>query len=966
MQGTRLGGGQWAPDALLALERVAMGVSFARLDGALRYANPALARLLRRPREELLSLNLADLVHRDDAGVALAAEAREGAGQQAARLPLRYLLPDGSVLPALVTSSVVPDHRNGDALILTQTWDVADLRAVQQRLDSEQEFSQAVLDAAGCLVVVVDPGGRLVRWNRACEAATGFSAADLRGANALDLLLPEEEAEQAGAVLEDLLSGRVREARHVNHWRTREGGRRLITWSNTTVTLHGVVQVVGTGIDITDWEQDREALRLSEERLRQYAAAAPDLLYRYRIAPQRGLVYASPAAVRLTGYSPEELYAHPEIAASLVHRGDRPLLERAFADPELFNQPLRLRWVRRDGSTLWTEHHNALTRDGHGDVVELTGIARDVSDRVRAEHLVADQSHVLELIAGDHPLRDILQSVLLLVAEHLPGTLPLLVVCDEQGEGHLVATPELAGLAGTAVPSLPRAAREGGELHRSDVPAVEARGLPRAATALSQSRGLDRVWTEPLSSGGDAWLGSLLVCAPEPLEDPEAVEVLRTFARLAALAIERDRGRQALTYRSLHDALTGLANRVLLQSHLESALHRARREHDRPMVMFCDLDRFKTINDSLGHAAGDALLVAVADRLRHVVRPGDVVARTGGDEFVLVCVDAHDEHAVGLVADRVLHAFEAPFHIEGRTVHTSVSIGIALADGATDTAETLMRDADAALYRAKEHGRRRAEVFDVEMQQRTQHRWEMETALHSAMDRGELRVHYQPQFDLRTGRVHGAEALLRWRRGGQLVPPAEFIPLAEETGQIDALGTWVLEQACRAAAVRARRDPEFIIAVNLSPRQLGEARLAEQVAAALRASGLPARQLCLEVTETALMGDAPSLVATLHAVHALGVSFAIDDFGTGYSSLLLLKRLPVTVLKVDGHFVRGLPDDAEDDAIVASTIQMAHALNLRVTAEGVERAAQRTRLIELGCDYAQGYLLGAPAEELLL
>ncbi len=377
-------------------------------------------------------------------------------------------------------------------------------------------------------------------------------------------------------------------------------------------------------------------------------------------------------------------------------------------------------------------------------------------------------------------------------------------------------------------------------------------------------------------------------------------------------------------------------------------------------MLFCDLDRFKNVNDSLGHSAGDALLVAVAARVRATVRPEDMVARPGGDEFVIVSEGPIEGNFAAQMADRVLGAFDAPFEVADRRLYISPSVGIAVAGSASDSAEGLVRNADAAMYRAKQRGRHRVEMFDVAMQRRSQRRWETETALHASLTDSELDVYYQPQFDLGDGRVVGAEALLRWRHDGRMIPPAEFIPLAEESGLIVRLGNWVLEQACRAAIRFTAARPGFVVSVNLSARQLTDAGLRDSVDGVLRATGLAPAQLCLEVTETVLMDDASALLDTLLGLRQLGVTFAIDDFGTGYSSLLYLKRLPVTTLKIDGQFVGGLGIDDDDEAIVASTIQLARALNLTTVAEGVETEQQRDRLVALDCEYAQGYFFGRP------
>ncbi|HEX2039797.1 MAG TPA: EAL domain-containing protein [Acidimicrobiales bacterium] len=454
---------------------------------------------------------------------------------------------------------------------------------------------------------------------------------------------------------------------------------------------------------------------------------------------------------------------------------------------------------------------------------------------------------------------------------------------------------------------------------------------------------------------------------------PDDVHFLQAVANVLATAIERRQAEEDIRLQSLHDALTKLPNRTLFLDRLEQALARVERSpHGRVVaVLFLDLDRFKVVNDGLGHVAGDELLMEVAARLRSILRPTDTVARFGGDEFVLLLDDIEsDDHAVD-VAARIGEVFTVPFELSGREVKVTASIGIALTTGRPgERAETLVRDADAAMYRAKEKGKARFEIFDDAIRMRAVRRLETEQALRRAVERGELELLYQPGVWLDSGRVAAVEALARWchpERGP--VPPAEFIPIAEETGLILPLGDWVLEQAAvLAARLQWVSEPGWVmtVAVNLSARQLGDPKLVDRVGSLLAAHGLPPRALSLEITESVLMDDAESARRTLGELKSLGVYLAVDDFGTGYSSLAYLKRFPVDALKVDKSFVDGLGREGEDGAIVRAIVTLAQTLGLDTVAEGVETAEQVERLVELGCVFAQGYHFARPmpAEQL--
>jgi diguanylate cyclase (GGDEF)-like protein/PAS domain S-box-containing protein len=425
---------------------------------------------------------------------------------------------------------------------------------------------------------------------------------------------------------------------------------------------------------------------------------------------------------------------------------------------------------------------------------------------------------------------------------------------------------------------------------------------------------------------------------------------------------ERNRLEGQLRHRAFHDALTQLANRSLFADRIEHAIARQARAEASVAVVVGDLDGFKTINDSLGHTAGDQLLVAAAQRLQNQLRPGDTAARLGGDEFAVLLEDVADVDEVEALAGRLLEVFTEPYAIAGKQLLVTASLGVAV-NRPGDGAEELVRNADMAMYLAKSAGKACYRVYEPEMHDAALARLDLEAELRQALRAGELVVHYQPTVHLETGAVHGFEALVRWDHPEHgILAPAQFIPLAEETGLIVELGRWVLGQACtqtRAWQV-AHPDLELGISVNLSPRQFRDPRLIDDIAAVLVGSGLDASSLTLEITESVLVDERSPAVSCLHGLKALGVKVALDDFGTGYSSLGRLRELPIDVLKIDKAFIDGIAHDAESRGLVEAILQMADTLALDTIAEGVEDAQQAHCLQRLGSSLVQGYYFSHP------
>ncbi len=581
----------------------------------------------------------------------------------------------------------------------------------------------------------------------------------------------------------------------------------------------------------------------------------------------------------------------------------------------------------------------------------------------RAHDIAAAHTRAHALIADDAPLPEVLQTVADAI-EHFDPLVRASVLMLDQDAGtlHHAAGAKLPASyreaidgvgIGPDVGSCGRAAALGVEVITPDI-VRDPRWDAYAPTALAHD--LRHCWSAPILDHSGTVLGTFALYGEAPREpDEDILDFLRASARLAGIAIERRRSAERLTHEATHDALTGLSNRQGLTERMAKTLERARRPIT---VLFVDLDRLKLVNDGLGHDAGDEVLRQVALRLRRAVRAEDLVARFGGDEFVVVPRRSLDERRVEQTARRLLREIERPVVLDGaEPVTVTASIGSVTIDPADVDVQEALRRADIAMYQVKSAGgggyRPYVSVRDAQIARRLV----LERELRGALDRDELRVVFQPIIRLSDGRVDGVEALLRWdsHRLGS-VPPADFIPVAEETGLIAPIGDWVLRTACRAVAAY----DGLRVNVNLSPRQLADPALPGVVAEALQVTGLTPDRLALELTETALLRADEATTAALVALEELGVELGLDDFGTGFSSLATLKEHPVHALKIDRMFVAGLGADAGDRAIVEAVIGMAHGMARPVTAEGVEHEGHLAILKDLGCDYAQGYLLGRP------
>ncbi len=680
------------------------------------------------------------------------------------------------------------------------------------------------------------------------------------------------------------------------------------------------------------------------------------------------------ALCRLLGRGRDELIGHTP--AEVTHPDDiapsRAVMDRALGGGG--HHEFVKRYVRPDGEIVWAAVDSVYVAGERGEDW-LYAHVQDITAERAAQEAVTRHARQQAAIAalGRFALEEQdLEAVMDRVAETVAATLDVeqcmvLEITPRGSALRLVAgvgwpegqvrralIPSDAGTqAGyTLLHQVPVVTRDIGQEDRFKFsPALAATGARAGITVTIAAR--DGLW------------GVLGAHARAPRRfAPDEAEFLRAVANVISSAVERHRVDEEVRHRAMHDPLTGLPNRALALDRLEGALARRRRDGRAVAVLLADLDQFKLVNDSMGHHAGDDLLVALAPRLHDAVRPSDTVARLGGDEFLVVCEQLDGAHEAIRVAERVAQAISQPIVLAAGEHFISASIGIAVAETADADPADLVRDADSAMYRAKERGRGRFELFDDLLRKRVLLRLRTENELRRGIEQGELRVVYQPVVELEHGTVTAVEALVRWEHPERgMLDPVDFIPVAEESGLIGALGEWVLGTACRDGAGwqrRFRRSEPLLVCVNTSPRQLANTAFPARVADIMGRHGLAPGSLALEITESVLMEEAHAPVTVLASLREYGLRLMLDDFGTGYSSLSYLRRFPLDVLKIDRSFIAGLGRDDEDSAIVAAIVQMARTLGLTVVAEGVERPEQLERLRELNCDRAQGRLIAEP------
>ncbi|ALV29290.1 MULTISPECIES: putative bifunctional diguanylate cyclase/phosphodiesterase [Pannonibacter] len=627
--------------------------------------------------------------------------------------------------------------------------------------------------------------------------------------------------------------------------------------------------------------------------------------------------------------------------------------------------------IQPNGARRWFASSKYPLRDDDGNIVGLFGVCRDITERRKADGLRDAQAHVLEMIASSAPLSDVLECMVRLIEGQLDGAICSVLLLDEDGRH----------LRHGAAPSLPKAycdAIDGVEIGPSvgscgtaaytckpvTVADIQADPLWADYHPLATKFGLRCCWSTPIMSLDNRVLGTFAIYkqtpgVPGPVED----RLIADTARIAAIAIERKRAEEKIRFLAHHDPLTSLPNRSQLESFIDAALARVHLPDERVAVVFVDLDNFKTVNDSLGHAAGDRLLLSIAARLSDEVQDRGKVLRLGGDEFVLILegsIASSEELPPFLRGLR--EKLSLPVHLAGQSFHVTSSMGAACyPDDATEAA-ALVQCADTAMYTAKRAGRNTFHLYSPVEGQTSSCKLQMLEGIRRALRNNEFILHYQPQVDLMENRITGFEGLVRWENPFEgLIMPRYFVPLMEEAGLICELGHVVLGQAVEQARLWQEQGfSGFKISINIAPQQFSDPDWTQTVMGALKQAGLRPGLLELEITEGVLMQNVERAVAVMAELHALGVGLAIDDFGKGHSSLASLRRFPVSRLKIDEALVRHIDRDESDRGIAETVVTLGQKLKLRVIAEGVEREAQVEALRAIGCPEAQGYFLGMP------
>lgn len=657
---------------------------------------------------------------------------------------------------------------------------------------------------------------------------------------------------------------------------------------------------------------------------------------------------------------------HPPEFAEAVAETERRVIETG--EP-IFG--IEERAIVTKGYDRWLMTSKVPLRNKRGKIVGVVGISRDISERKAAERLLEGQARLLEMVARGEPLETFFHELILLIERLMPGIKGSILLLSEDGRYLLQgAAPSLDETYCSAVHGLeigPKSGSCGTAAWRGQqviVSDILTDPLWEGYAHVVQPYGFRACWSTPIFSRERKVLGTFALYSREAgAPSDHQQELTAMAAHLAGIAIERKRAEERISFMAHHDAVTGLPNRARFEAQVAGMLESIRGREQWAVLAFLDLDNFKLINDNLGHAAGDELLKAVAGRMRAAVRKSDVVVRLGGDEFIILLNGVPTDRDLVLKRlEDIRTAIAMPVQLQGRSLQVTCSMGVACYPKHGRTTSELLANADMAMYRAKEYGRNNLQVFSAEMAAKAQEKLQWQEELREAIARDEFILHFQPQISLASGRIFAAEALLRWQHPQRgMISPATFIPLAEETGLIVPIGDWVLKAACRQA--KAWQEAGLLpltVSVNVSARQFRERNWAARVAAVLVETGLDARYLELELTESLIMQDVPGAIATMHELEAIGVHLAIDDFGTGYSSLSALKRFPVSRLKIDRSFVEDIPSDPDDEAITAGIISLAQKLGLRVIAEGVESEAQVEFLQRSGCDEIQGYFFSPP------
>ena len=809
--------------------------------------------------------------------------------------------------------------------------DVTDRKHSEVALRESEERYRQLFENANDLIYVHDLEGNFISINKAAKSIFGYTHNEALSTNLDEIVVPEH-LDRIKQKSTSKMAGDTDQTVYEVDCTTKAGSRITIEVNSSLISKDGrPLAIQGIARDITERKMAEDLRRKSEERYRELFENAHDLIYTHDMTGK--FTSLNRAGELITGYSRDEAFTRniSDVVAPEFLDGARTMTAKKLAGEKPSTYEIEI--IAKDGHRVTLELSTRLIVQ-NGLPIGVQGIGRDITERRRTENSLHD---TLSLFAST--FESTADGIVVMSLERQ------VITCNKKFMEMWNVTDEIIE-----------------NVHET---VLIQHIYDQAENSDEFAETSRKLYDDPMSTATETIRlknGRIYERYSQP-QFKEGVPVGRvsSFRDIT----ERIQAEEKLRRFALQDPLTNLPNRVEFMNHLRTATERAENnEFAKFAVLFLDLDRFKVINDSLGHATGDKLLIAIAERLKSCVRPGDVVARLGGDEFVILLNRSGGEREIVGVADRLQKRISEPFKIDNYEVFTTASIGIIISGKTKRTPEDFLRDADAAMYRAKESGKARYEIFDREMHVRNMNLLQVEMDLRHAVERDEFEIVYQPIVDLITGSVQEFEALIRWRHPEHgLVEPNEFISVAEETGLIIPIGKWILDESCRQIANwQPRFSFPLSISVNLSAKQLMHPTLTTQVKNILSETGLDPSQLKLEVTESTVMEYSEKALNVLMELDEMGISLSTDDFGTGYSSLSYLQRFPFERLKIDRSFIKIMEGDKKSTAIVKTILMLGENLNIDVVAEGIETAEQLTTLRQLGCRTGQGYLFSRPID----
>lgn len=927
------------------LEKSSDGVALITPDGVILYASPSTPRTMGYTVDEITGMNAAELIPPEDRA-AFGEDLHKLASTPGASMSMvsRVLHKNGSMRWFEQTLTNLLDDPDIGAIVENYR-DVTERKRAEEDSQRRQAQLMVLFDVMPAMIWFKDTENNILRVNKRVAEAAGLAVERIEGKPSLEIY-PDEAAKFYADDLEVIRSG-MPKLGYVEMLPDPDGHKR---WVQTDKVPYFDRDGKSLGIvvmaqDVTERMHAEEALRESEEKFRELLENAHDVIYTVDIAGN--FTSLNRAGEAISGYSRAEALQKclsdivaPESVAAVNTR-----LALNIQGIPLPNSELEI--ISKDGRRRTMEVNSRLIKQ-NGVPVGLQGIGRDITERKRAD----EETTRLNAEIEDHRecLKTMIANIQGVVWESKTKIKDGEAILDLEYVSDYIET--MIGYTAAECLGNPRFWLD--ILHPGDRKRTE-HGV-RSIFAGGKGGTLEFRWIA--KDGRVVWVESRNEIIRD--DDRKAIGLRGIVVDIT----ERKSLEKQLTHQALHDPLTKLGNRVLFRDRVEHAINRTRRKHAPIAVLFLDLDNFKSVNDSLGHAAGDELLVSVTERLQACLRTSDTPARLGGDEFAVLLEDLEHADQASFIAERLRTVLRTPFSIAHTEVFIGSSIGIAITVDGRVTPEELLRNADVAMYMSKSNGKDRYTVFENEMHDALIKRVRLESDMRAAIDNKEFEVYYQPIIDLDSEAVMGMEALVRWNHPEHgLIPPLDFIPLAEETGLIVPLGKWILEQACTQAAAWQSEygfGADLSITINVASRQFQDDSLFKIIEHALVISGLPPRSLILEITESTMLSNTESTISKLNELKELGIRFAIDDFGTGYSSLSYLQRFPVDILKIDKSFIDKIATDKEGAAVAKAIITMSETLSLKTIAEGIESGAQRSELQKLGCGLGQGFHFARP------